>query len=213
MLLRSMNMTGVSKSETYDYYYHWWDGTLLYDYTYYYGLQDKGKYGSFLYVDASDESRTIAKMDFKAQLCAGSELCFTGVVANMTGGNVQPQVMATVYAVKGNGVRTRVVSFHSANLSTNTAGAYNNGVWYQMYGRVAIPSSVDLTGVDHYEVDIDNYSPGTNGADYAVDQLQFYTSNAKLKVKQEDVECGDLAVKMNVDMDDYALVSNEGYNI
>ena len=41
-------------------------------------------------------------------------------------------------------------------------------VWYQIYGRVAIPSSVDLTGVDHYEVDIDNYSPGTKGADYAV---------------------------------------------
>ena len=213
MLLRSMNMTGVSKSETYDYYYHWWDSSLLYDYTYSFGLENSGKYGSFLYVDASDESRTIAKMDFQAQLCAGSELCFTGVVANMTGGNVQPQVMATVYAVKGNGVRTRVVSFHSSNLSTNTAGAYNNGVWYQMYGRVAIPSSVDLTGVDHYEVDIDNYSPGTNGADYAVDQLQFYTSNAKLKVKQEDVECGDLAVKMNVYIDDDALVSKKGYNI
>lgn len=213
MLLRSMNMTGVSKSETYDYYYHWWDSSLLYDYTYSFGLENSGKYGSFLYVDASDESRTIAKMDFQAQLCAGSELCFTGVVANMTGGNVQPQVMATVYAVKGNGVRTRVVSFHSSNLSTNTAGTYNNGVWYQMYGRVAIPSSVDLTGVDHYEVNIDNYSPGTNGADYAVDQLQFYTSNAKLKVKQEDVECGDLAVKMNVYIDDDALVSKKGYNI
>ena len=218
MLLRSMNKAGVSQSLTYDYYYHWWAGEQLYDYTYSYGLGldgrgKTGEYGSFLYVDASDESRTIAQMDFQAQLCAGSELCFTGVVANMTDGNVQPQLMATVYAVKTDGTRTRVVSFHSGNLSSNTVSSYSKGVWYQIYGRVAIPSSVDLTGVDHYEVDIDNYSPGTKGADYAVDQLQFYTSNAKLKVKQEDVECGDLAVKMNVYVDADALISKRGHNL
>ncbi len=209
MLLRSMNKSFSPA----DYKYHWWDGTLLYDYTYYYGLQDKGKYGSFLYVDASDESRTIAQMAFNADLCAGSELCFTGVVANMTSGQVNPQVMATVYAIKGNGERTRVVSFHSSNLSTMVNGAYSNGIWYQVYGRVAIPSSVDLTNVDHYEVDIDNYSPGTQGADYAVDQLQFYTSNAKLKVKQQDVQCGDKKVVINVYVDAESLSSKMGKNV
>ncbi len=209
MLLRSMNKSFSPA----DYKYLWWDGTLLYDYTYNYGLQDQGKYGSFLYVDASDESRTIAKMDFQAQLCAGSELCFTGVIANMTSGQVNPQVMATVYAIKGNGERTRVVSFHSSNLSTMVSGTYANGKWYQVYGRVAIPSSVDLTNVDHYEVDIDNYSPGTKGADYAVDQLQFYTSNAKLKVKQQDVECGDEKVVINVYVDAESLSSKMGKNV
>lgn len=209
MLLRSMNKTFTPV----DYKYHWWDGTLLYDYTYNYGLQDKGKYGSFLYVDASDESRTIAQMKFDANLCAGSELCFTGVVANMTSGQVNPQVMATVYALKGNGERTRVVSFHSSNLSTMVNGTYTNGTWYQMYGRVAIPANVDLTGVTSYEVDIDNYSPGTKGADYAVDQLQFYTSNAKLKVKQQDVECGVEKVVINVYVDAEALSSKMGKNI
>ena len=209
MLLRSMNKSFSPA----DYKYHWWDGTLLYDYTYNYGLQDQGKYGSFLYVDASDESRTIAKMAFNADLCAGSELCFTGVIANMTSGQVNPQVMATVYAIKGNGERTRVVSFHSSNLSTMVSGTYANGKWYQVYGRVAIPSSVDLTNVDHYEVDIDNYSPGTKGADYAVDQLQFYTSNAKLKVKQQDVECGAEKVVINVYVDAESLSSKMGKNI
>lgn len=209
MLLRSMNKSFSPA----DYKYLWWDGTLLYDYTYNYGLQDQGKYGSFLYVDASDESRTIAQMTFNADLCAGSELCFTGVIANMTSGQVNPQVMATVYAIKGNGERTRVVSFHSSNLSTMVNGAYSNGIWYQVYGRVAIPSSVDLTNVDHYEVDIDNYSPGTKGADYAVDQLQFYTSNAKLKVKQQDVECGDEKVVINVYVDAESLSSKMGKNV
>ncbi len=214
MLLRSMNGSGIPSS---GYEYHWWDGTELYDYTYNYGLGldgrgAAGQYGSFLYVDASDESRTIAKMNFEADLCAGSELCFTGVIANMTSGEVHPQVMSTVYAVKNDGTKVRVVSFHSASLSTTAVG-YSKGVWYQVYGRIAIPSSVDLTNVDHYEVDIDNYARGTEGADYAVDQLQFYTSNAKLKVRQQDVNCGEESVKMNIYIDAEAVKSNLGQNI
>lgn len=215
MLLRSMNGSGITSS---GYEYHWWDGTELHDYTYSYGLGldgrgAAGQYGSFLYVDASDESRTIAKMSFEANLCAGSELCFTGFIANMTGGTVQPQVMSTLYAVAPNGTRTRVVSFHSANLSTSVASTYTAGTWYQVYGRIAIPNNVDLSDVDHYEVDIDNYAPGTDGADYAVDQLQFYTSNAKLKVKQQDVNCGDESIKINIYIDAEAIQSKVGSNI
>ncbi len=215
MLLRSMNLAGISKSEdsSLDYYYHWWASNLLYDYTYYYGLEHKGENGSFLYVDASDESRTIAQMEFSANLCAGSELCFTGVIANMTGGQVQPQVMSTVYAVKTNGTRVRVVSFHSSNLSTTAVGTYTTGKWYQVYGRVAIPATVDLSNVDHYEVNIDNYSPGTDGADYAVDQLQFYTSTAKLKVKQSGVNCGDVAVPLNLYVEAEQISGMAGKNI
>ncbi len=196
MLLRSMNLDGVSKSDV-DYYYkyHWYDGgPTLFDYTKTMG----GQHGTFLYVDASDESRTIARMSFSANLCAGSELCFTGVLANMTTGT-NPQVMTTVYAVDGAGKRTRVVSFHSGELSGNTIeGTYSNGIWYQIYGRIAIPPTIDLSAVDHYEVDIDNYAKDTQGADYCVDQLMFYTSNAKLKVKQSGVNCGDAEVPMNL---------------
>ncbi|MCR4582918.1 MAG: hypothetical protein K5764_05115 [Prevotella sp.] len=201
ILLRSMNKAGISPSETsgLNYYYHWWATTELYDYTYNYGIDNKGKYGTFLYVDASDESRTIAKMKVSgATLCAGSELCFTGAIANMTGGSVQPQVMTTVYAVKTNGTKTKVVSFHSSNLSTVAADAYTTGKWFQTYGRTTIPATIDLTNVSYYEVYIDNYSPGTDGADYAVDQLQFFTSNARLKVKQSGVNCGDVEVPLNL---------------
>ena len=218
MLLKSMNKTGISKDGQGTYYkYHWWEEDELLDYTYYNGLTNKGKYGSFLYVDASDESRTIAQMKFNAKLCAGSELCFTGYIADMTSGAEFPQMMATVYGVKANGDRVRVVSFHSSNLSTMTvAGSNTSGwksTWYQVYGRVAIPNTVNLTGIESYVVDIDNYATQTDGADYAVDQLQFYTSNAKLKVKQEDVSCGDEKVKMNIYVDAEAIQSKAGSSI
>ena len=201
MLLKSINANGISwggDQPGYYYKYLWWEwGRTLYDYT---RLHGNGDYGTFLYVDASDESRTIAQMSFEADLCAGSELCFTGHIANMTNGVTNPQVMSTVYAVKENGTRVRVVSFHSSNLKTITTD-YTNATWYQIYGKVAIPANVDLTNVDHYEVDIDNYADNTQGADYCVDQLQFYTSNARLKVRQSRGLCGDDDIPLNIYVD------------
>ena len=190
MLLKSMNDASISKNNaTHDYKYHWYiSSPTLYDYTKKHG---SGEYGTFLYVDASDESRTITKLNFTADLCAGSELCFTGVIANMTDGNMKPQVMATVYAVDGSGNKTRVVSFLSSDLSTTVTGSYKNGEWNQFYGRIAIPSGINLSGVDHYEVDIDNYALNTDGADYCLDEIKFYTSTGKMTVEQTGGMCLD----------------------
>lgn len=215
MLLKSVNKPDISKGDLPYYIYKWWVDKELLDYTYVTGVDSDRKYGSFLYVDASDESRTIAQMRFTPEtgLCVGSDLCFTGYIADLTNNLEKPQVMATVYGIKANGERVRVVSFHSSNLSTTTKEDIEWATWYQMYGRVAIPNSVDLSEVVSYVVDIDNYATNTNGADYAVDQLQFYTSNAKLKVKQQDVNCGDDKVKMNLYIDAEAIQSYAGKSI
>ena len=201
MILKSMNRTGVSENDaTYIYKYHWYRGTPeLTDYTNTMG----GQFGNFLYVDASDESRTIAKMKFTANLCAGSELCFTGAIADMTGGSgyIWPEVMATVYAVKKTTKkRVRVVSFHSSDLSTVADGVYSQGKWYQMYGSVPIPNNVDLTDIESYEVEIDNYALGTSGADYCVDQLMFYTSTGKMTVEQTGGMCLDEDLALTASM-------------
>ena len=201
MILKSMNKVGISENDaTHIYKYHWYRGTPeLTDYTNTMG----GQFGNFLYVDASDESRTIAKMKFTANLCAGSELCFTGAIADMTGGSgyIWPEVMATVYAVKKTTKkRVRVVSFHSSDLSTVADGVYSQGKWYQMYGSVPIPNNVDLTDIESYEVEIDNYALGTSGADYCVDQLMFYTSTGKMTVEQTGGMCLDEDLALTASM-------------
>ncbi len=204
MILKSMNRTGVSENDaTHIYKYHWYRGTPeLTDYTNTMNTMG-GQFGNFLYVDASDESRTIAKMKFTANLCAGSELCFTGAIADMTGGSgyIWPEVMATVYAVKKTTKkRVRVVSFHSSDLSTVADGSYSQGIWYQMYGSVPIPNNVDLTDIESYEVEIDNYALGTSGADYCVDQLMFYTSTGKMTVEQTGGMCLDEDLALTASM-------------
>lgn len=192
--------------------YTWWDTAKLQDFTYRFGGENK--YGGFLYVDASDESRTIAKLRFdNAKLCVGSELCYTAVISDMTDGDkTAPRLLTALYAIKGD-EKIHVASFLSCNLRDVSETKVEKGLWYQVYGRIAVPSNVDLTGVDSYEVHVDNYSENTNGADYCVDQIMFFTSNAKVKVKQVSASCSEENVQINAYLSEDALESHKGEKI
>ncbi|MBO5205355.1 MAG: hypothetical protein J6B47_05330 [Prevotella sp.] len=193
IILKTMN---VVKGNGYNDY-KWWDSAELQDFTYRFGGENK--YGGFLYVDASDESRTIAKLRFdNAKLCVGSELCYTAVISDMTDGKqTAPRLLTALYAIRG-GEKIHVASFLSCNLrDVSATGEAKKGLWYQVYGRIAVPSNVDLTGVDSYEVHVDNYADNTQGADYCVDQIMFFTSNAKVKVKQVSASCSEENVHIN----------------
>lgn len=86
--------------------------------------------------------------------------------------------------------------------------------WYQYYGYGAIPSTVNLTGATQgFIVDIDNNSKNTVGADFCVDNISFYTSTTKLKVKQSNYSCGDVDTKMNLYIDASDIESYTGQKI
>ena len=172
-------------------------------------------YGTFLYVDAADEPRTIAKLNFDAAgLCSNSELYYTAYLADLTSPRqTAPQVMFHVYAFEDNDKskdRVLVMSFLAGDMSTliseystyelsqapNTYPTINPydviqkdlGHWYQIYGHVTLPKdklpSVPASEKIHFEVVIDNYATSTCGADYAIDEISFYTSAANLFVEQ-----------------------------
>jgi len=202
MLLKSMGLSGVSKkgdnpetpSAGCKYVYWWYNEptTVLYDCTH---LRDNSKYGGYIYVDASDESRNIATLDFSASLCAGSQIYFTAAIADVTeGGKTSPQLMANVYAKNEFGDRTHVMSFLTCVLNTvNTGdeGSYQHNKWYQVYGHGNIPENIDITNFTDFTVEIDNYSKNTEGADFCVDQIVFYTSTGKIQVEQTGGMCED----------------------
>ena len=200
----------------------------LYDFTHLYGGNDT-KYGSFLYVDAADEARTIASLDFDANLCSGSQIFYTAAVADVTNGSndptvpppagqkirTNPQLMIRVYGVKANGTRTDspIVSFLTGSLRTVAREPLDKGPdgrddykfmkWYQVYGHTTIPSSVNTSEFSSYSVDIDNYCENTTGADYCVDEIRFYTSTGKVTVDMSGGTCADgnmtLSAKMDVE--------------
>ena len=218
ILLKSAGVTGISDHMNNNLYYKYffyraagWEAGAtqdpMYDFTRMYG--DK-TYGGFLYVDASDEARTIATLDFDANLCSGSQLFFTAAISDITtGGNgsIAPQLMIHVYGVDGDDNRSAkpILSFHSSDLRS-VASQYNSGSfqyckWYQLYGHAAIPEGIDVSQFSKFAVDIDNYSPNTNGADYCVDEIRFYTSTGKVNVKMEGGTCVDEEMTFTANID------------
>lgn len=200
ILLKSMNVNGISQDVNRDnqsILCQWWDTHSLFDVTHERASNkafgDTEDYGAFLYVDAADEARTIAQLEFDAALCANARLYYTAYVADMTdSGKTPPQVRFRV-SVEDNGQRVPVVSFVTGDISEQVT-SYSYGQWYQVYGYTSIPAEMSsyLDGTQqHFYVEIDNYCDNTEGADYCVDQISFFTQSAKVQVKQLGSPCDE----------------------
>ena len=202
-MIKSMNVEGISKSRpetniygqnTMPYEYYWWDPTELHDYTWY--ATGGRQHGSFLYTDASDESRSIATIPFKAKLCTGSYIYFTAAIANMTQSGTDaadPQLLISIVNVKkddeGNVIeRKRVVTFHTGVMDGD------HGKWYQFYGKAILPIDAELNGLEgDFEAEIVNYASKAYGADFAIDQLAVYICSSKVLLSHEVYAgCDDL---------------------
>ena len=200
ILLKSMNINGISKDEDRDgqsILCQWWDTTPLYDVTHERvsnkAFGDTEDYGAFLYVDAADEARTIAELEFDAALCPNARLYYSAYVADITNGATKPQVRFRV-SVDDNGERVPVVSFVTGDIQEEVGGSIAEGLWYQVYGHTTIPAEMStyLDGtLQHFYVEIDNYCDNTNGADYCIDQISFYTQSAQVQVKQLGSPCDE----------------------
>ena len=192
-LYKSANLDGVSKSAN---GYKWWTNTTpsptIYDRTW---AKTGGKqFGHFLYVDASDESRQIASVDFEADLCTGSQLIFSGAVADYTQTNAAaPQVMFRLYGINkdadGNVTDQKLIqSFISGDFSTNTK-THQYGKWYQIFSKQVLQKSTGVSNYTTFRIVLDNMCKSTGGADYCIDDLCLYTQTSKLDVLQNRPLC------------------------
>ena len=193
-LYKSANLSGISGNGSGGTDgYVWWDNGTLYDRTY--EMTNGSQYGHFLYVDASDESRQIAAVDFKADLCTGMQMAFSANVADMTNSSgVLPQVMFKLYGVNydtdGNIKSQKLLhSFSSGDFKTNVDNP-KKGIWYQVYGKIIIQKESGVEKYSDFRVVIDNYCQNTLGADYAVDDIRIYIEPAKVQVIQDRPACG-----------------------
>ncbi|MBQ8657083.1 MAG: hypothetical protein IJ527_08560 [Prevotella sp.] len=205
IILKSINATiGTTKistqMDTDPYKFYWWaEGSpTLYDYTH--TVTDNAKYGSFLYTDASNESRTIATIPFGADLCGGSSIYFTAAVADMTHQEIKPQLLIRIVGIDSDGNRQRVVAFHTCDILTTGA---TKGVWNQIYGMSTIPTTFD-DKITKFVAEVINYANDTNGADFAIDELKVFTNTSKVQLKQTGSSCenpteGKLKVYMDAE--------------
>ncbi len=194
-IYKTANMTGVSTNSDKYLWHH--TGTELHDRTW--ELTGGSQTGSFLYVDASDESRTIASAEFNANLCTGQQMAFSAYVADMTDRETKPQLMFKLYGLVGN-QKVLLHNFSSGDFGTNR-DTQNKGEWYQVYGKITIQKESHAEQYDKFRIEIDNYSKGTQGADYAVDDIRIYLKPAKVEVFQDRPACsenGEGKVKLKI---------------
>lgn len=185
-IYKTANVPGVSTNSD---KYKWYHSDLeLHDRTW--ESTGKSQTGSFLYVDASDESRTIASAEFTANLCTGQQMAFSAYVADMTEGNkTQPQLMFKLFGLVGN-QKVLLHNFSSGDFESNR-DTQNKGEWYQVFGKITIQQEAHAELYDNFRIEIDNYSKGTNGADYAVDDIRIYLKPAKVEIYQDRPACGE----------------------
>lgn len=193
-IYKTANIEGISgKSNNGTDGYVWYSGKELHDRTY--ALTGKSQSGSFLYVDASDESRTIASAEFTASLCTGQQMAFSACIADMTYENVKPQLMFRLFGLEkdeyGNIKDKKLLhSFSSGEFGTNRLSS-EEAKWYQVYGKITIQQEAQVEKYSDFRIEIDNYSKGTQGADYAVDDIRIYLKPAKVEIYQDRPACGE----------------------
>lgn len=199
-LFKSANLDGVSdKSQTTaagKTLYSWNASGNLYDRTY--AITNGKQYGYFLYVDASDESRQIASIDFKADLCSGARLIFSAAVTDFTASSapVQPQVLFKLYGIikdENDKVTHQrlLTSFTSGDFASNTKGGRQFGTWFQVYSRIVMRKNTGVENYSDFRIVLDNMCSGTSGADYAIDDIRLYIQHAKVDVLQNQPACPD----------------------
>ena len=193
-IYKTANIEGISgKSNNGTDGYVWYSGKELHDRTY--ALTGKSQSGSFLYVDASDESRTIASAEFTASLCTGQQMAFSACIADMTFETVKPQIMFKLFGLEkdefGNIKNKKLLhSFSSGGFGTNRL-SNEEAKWYQVYGKITIQQDEQAEKYSDFRIEIDNYSKGTQGADYAVDDIRIYLKPAKVEIYQDRPACGE----------------------
>ena len=199
-LFKSANLAGISDnsvtSTTGKKLYQWWNSAVLHDRTH--AITNGKQYGYFLYVDASDESRQIASIDFKADLCSGARLIFSAAVTDFTGSDApeRPQVLFKIYGIikdENDKVTHQrlLTSFTSGDFASNTKGGRQLGTWFQVYSRIVMRKNMGVENYSDFRIVLDNMCASTQGADYAIDDIRLYIQHAKVDVLQNQPACPD----------------------
>lgn len=194
-LYKSMNVPGVSVDQDGgDHYQHEWYYTSspFYDRTY--EMTRGSQSGYFLYVDASEEARQIAAINFDGELCAGSTVVISAAVADLTDAATKPQLLFKLYGITENASgeitgRKLIHSFATGNFSDF---GVESGKWYQVYVKSTLQYGTGVESFHKFLVVVDNYCDNTDGADYAIDDIRIYTRNSNVEVAQTSIPCEEL---------------------
>lgn len=163
--------------------------------------------GLFYYVNASDDPGISAKLDIN-DICPGGAVVVTGWLSEFSQSYEYANLAVNLVAVMKDKSRKNIHTFTTGYVTEAGFGLPSNidnaGKWMKFYCRF-IPNLSDAGAVagniDHYEVEFDNNCTGSQGADYAVDDLRAYVIGPRVYPEQTAPLCDETSqtdVRINI---------------
>lgn len=188
------------------------DGSGLFDRRYYASKLDKKRVGEpeqgyFYYVNAASDPGVSASLRID-ELCQGSRVVVSAWMAEFSTATEKGNLSFNFVAVLNDNVAEQYPNAGFVNgqrviLHKFISGyPQNSGQWYNIYysftPRLAEFSSEGVTSdmVDHYELELDNNSRSSNGADYAIDDIRAYVVPPTVETEQLSPACRDEKMRM-----------------
>lgn len=183
----------------------------LYDRKWYDTYDEKtksGEMGFFYYVNAANDPGITAKLRINS-LCPGSTVVVSAWVAEMSAASSVANIAFNFMAVDRNGNYQPVHTFISGPIDNLQFGSLENRVKYNSdkpygerfkaehgkwthvyYSFMPDLSRFDnLSDIDHYELWLENNCESSDGADYAVDDIQAFIIAPEISLRQRTPVC------------------------
>lgn len=141
--------------------------------------------GYFYWLNASSDPGVTCRLNV-GKLCHRATLHVSAWVATFNGPE-QANVSFNFIAVMKDNTRERLHSFVTGPLKYP-------GEWCKVYYSFTPEIDaldIDASRIDHYEIELDNNASSSEGADYAIDNVQVYIMRSDVKARQLSFPCDD----------------------
>ena len=170
---------------------------------------------AFMYIDASDLPGQIARLNFNANLCAGSRLYVSAWLAspaaNVAPANVIFRVIGHTSTHSEEDRPETIYTFapgpifgtsRTSNGSLLEKAAGENGIWQQVFFYFTNNSTTKFV---NYSLLVDNACISTDGGDILIDDIEVFTTKPEVEVEETTPVCGTevTLTKMIADFDDF----------
>lgn len=181
-----------------------------------YEISNGANIGHFLFVDAADEPGVIAKVDLDpgTVLCTSTSLIVTAWVCNLLHFENNPigaDIGITFKGIEADGTEVILDKYYSGELGRKPEdnGLNTNPMTQAQWQQVYFNFTTDVQ-YDSYKVEISNNSRGSNGADYAIDDIRVYRSLPAIDVSRLDA-CE--SSQLYVSSDYQTILNNMGWEL
>ncbi len=176
----------------------------------YYDSQTKKK-GFFYYVNAASDPGRMAVLNIGKEMCTNTRIYVSAWVCEMNNNYEAANLVFSFKGIKSDGSETVLSSYVTGYVlgGTNTKEGFkksktsspdNRGEWMHVYYSF-LPNALS-SDFDHYVISLENNCTSSQGADYAIDDIECYVRKLAIYAKQDQPVCNhtkDTKLRMSVD--------------